>query len=316
MNVAVLGASSTPNRYSDTPDFTANETIRSMNSTFKITILADNTAAARGMRGEHGLAFWMECGDTSLLFDTGQGLVLADNAQTAGIELSAVHAVVLSHGHYDHTGGLTCVLKKALGPVSVYAHPKSFMERFSHSGGTAHSIGMPEECRQALAPAGANVRQVNATRPVEVIPSVWTTGEIPRHHPQEAVSGAFSRTSDGMWPDIISDDQALFIETISGTVVILGCAHAGVINTLDYIVQLTGGRHLHAVIGGMHLGAADATRFEWTIARLGEFGLDLLVPLHCTGQVGFARLWAAFPSICVPAGAGSTFQFTTKRREA
>lgn len=279
-----------------------------MSTALKITILADNTATGRAMRGEHGLAVWITQGRTALLFDTGQGLVLTDNALATGVDLSAVQAIVLSHGHYDHTGGLAAMLARARQPVDVVAHPDVHMTRFSRSSGIAHAIGMPAASRQAL--AGANVRLTFSRTPTEVVPGIRTTGEIPRCHPEEEeISGMFFRDAEGRVPDTIPDDQALFVETETGTVVILGCAHAGVINTLDYIQELTGGRHLRAVIGGTHLGSADESRMDWTMERLKRLDLDLLVPLHCSGQLGFARLRAAFPGICTPAGTGSVFQF-------
>lgn len=277
------------------------------NGQCRILVLADNHAAGRGLRGEHGLAFRVECGGTVVLFDTGQGLVLRENARALGVDLAAVRSVALSHGHYDHTGGLAAVLAAASGPVTVYGHPEVMRERWSLSGGAAHPVGLPSESRRAL--AGDRVRLAWSAAPVALGPGIWLTGQIPRIHPEEAWSGPFFYDAAGTQPDAIPDDQALYIETAAGVVVVLGCAHAGVINTLDYIGERTKGQPVRAVIGGTHLGAADAERLAWTIARLRSFGIRRLAPMHCSGQTGFARLQAAFPTTCVSAGAGSLFTF-------
>ena len=273
----------------------------------KITVLADNTVIARNARGEHGLAFAIDTGGNSLLFDTGQGLVLADNAQALGVDLGAVNTVVLSHGHYDHTGGVAAVLRQAAGTVTVHAHPDARLPKYHQDTTGVRDIGMSEETRETI--LGGRCRFLPSRQSVEVASGVHTTGEIPRQHLEEAIAESFCRDTQGRDPDLLLDDQALFLESSRGTVVILGCAHAGIINTLDHVQRRTSGKPIHAVIGGTHLRAATAERIHWTIRELRRFNINLLVPMHCTGQQSFAALWSAFPNTCQAGGAGAVFTF-------
>ncbi|MGD9780708.1 MAG: MBL fold metallo-hydrolase [Kiritimatiellia bacterium] len=270
---------------------------------FRITVLADDTVFARSARGEHGLCFHIEAGDRRILFDTGQGLVLADNAQALGIDLGAVDTVVLSHGHYDHVGGLPAVLSAARAPVAVHLHPDALQPKYNQT----RSIGMPPAARAAL--AGTNVRLVQSREPGEVVPGLFRTGEVPRPHPEEALAEVFHLDPEGRAVDPLLDDQSMYFDTPEGVVVLLGCAHAGVIHILERVRALTNGRPLFAVLGGMHLGRATPARMQWVIERLHEFRPRLLVPMHCTGPRASAVLWTAFPEACRPGGAGAVFDF-------
>lgn len=272
-------------------------------SRFRITVLADDTVSARSARGEHGLCFHIEAGDRRILFDTGQGLVLADNAQALGIDLGAVDTVVLSHGHYDHTGGLPAVFAAARAPVAVHLHPDSLQPKYNKT----RSIGIPPAARDAL--AGPNVRLVPSREPAEVTPGLFRTGEIPRPHPEESLAEVFHLDPAGIVPDPLLDDQSLYFDTPQGTVVLLGCAHAGVIHILEHIQTLTGHRSIRAVLGGMHLGRATPARMQWVIGHLRRIAPRLLVPMHCTGPKAIAALWHEFPEACQPGGAGAVFEF-------
>jgi len=273
----------------------------------KITVLADNTVAVRNMRGEHGLAYWIDTGENSLLFDTGQGLVLADNAQALQMDLDAVDTIVLSHGHYDHTGGLASILHQTTNSVAIHAHPGVIQPKYQQGEKGGRDISMPEACREAL--LGGRCQFIPSRGSVEVAPGIRTTGEIPRLHPEEAIIEPFCRDPEGNEVDLLLDDQALFMGTTQGTVVLLGCAHSGIINTLDYIQGLTQGTPLRAVIGGMHLRSASEDRMTWTIRELHRFNINILAPMHCTGQKAIAELWAAFPFNCQPVGVGTCFLF-------
>lgn len=273
----------------------------------EVTVLAENTARARGLRGEHGLAFWIRTPEGPLLFDTGQGLVLEANAEALGIDLAEARAVVLSHGHYDHVGGLPSVL--AANPrVPLFYHPDAERDRYLKRGsGRVDSVSTPF-LREAR--AGGRLGPVHGTRDAsKVLGEVWVTGPIPRETSGEDVGGDFCLDPHGREPDAIADDQALFFKTASGTVVVLGCAHAGVMNTLRKVGELTGREEVHAVIGGMHLLHADAARIRRTGDFLGEANVRLLAPLHCTGTAAVENFRSRFGKRFAAASVGSRFAF-------
>jgi len=274
-----------------------------------VTILVDNQAKD-GLAAEHGLSILIRMSGRSVLCDTGQGGTLFANAETLGVDLTRPELLVLSHGHYDHTGGLPGLLR--INPeLTVCCHPGVGVQRFSlHAGQPVKDISMPEPARQALASLPAARRRMTG-RPFELLPGLFATGEIPRRTPFEDTGGPFFLDAACTRPDPLVDDQSLFFETPEGIVVLLGCAHSGVINTLRYIAGLSGGKPIRAVIGGMHLVNAAPARIARTIDEFRRFGLKLLAPAHCTGMPATAALWTAFPGISVGCHVGTTFEFET-----
>ncbi len=275
--------------------------------TLRITTLVENTAGRPGLLAEHGFALWLELGPHRVLFDTGAGEALFANAERLGIDLAAAEAIFLSHGHYDHTGGLGQMLQIA-PHATVFAHPDAFVPKFAcMKDGTSRAIGMPSLNEEMVrAQAGKLVLERG---PLEITPGLTGTGEVPRVTTFEDTGGPFFADPGCMQPDPLTDDQSLFFESSKGTVVILGCAHSGVINTLMYIRELTDGRPIHAVLGGMHLGAASPERMEETIRALGEFDVECLAPAHCTGMAASVALWNAFPEKCFPCAAGTFCEY-------
>jgi 7,8-dihydropterin-6-yl-methyl-4-(beta-D-ribofuranosyl)aminobenzene 5'-phosphate synthase len=277
-----------------------------MNASLNVTLLAENTAEGRGIRGEHGLAFWIERDGQRILFDTGQGLVLADNAKRLDVELAAADALVLSHGHYDHTGGVAQVLAAVNRELPVYAHPAALEAKYHAAGSGVREIGMPAACRQALE---TQAQLILSTTGSTIAEGIRTSGEIPRIHPEEISDEHFCLDAAGQVVDPIADDQALIVGTGSGVVVLLGCAHAGLVNTLDHVRELTNGAPIRAVVGGMHLRNATPERLEWTVRELQRFNIARLYPMHCTGFAAAATLWKALPGRVQVAGAGTTLTF-------
>ncbi|MDD5706285.1 MAG: MBL fold metallo-hydrolase [Kiritimatiellae bacterium] len=279
-----------------------------MSAAVRIVILAENTAEGRGIRGEHGLAFWVETGGRRLLFDAGQGLVLGDNAKALGVDLNSLDAIVLSHGHYDHTGGIGHALDRtARRAISVYAHPDALLPKYRCTPEGVRDVGMPQACREAL--AGGCVRLMLAREGAAVVPGIRTTGEIPRRHAEEAADERFCLDPEGRQDDSLTDDQSLVIETDEGVVLLLGCAHAGLINTLERVRELTGGRPMRAMIGGTHLRSASAERLAWTMRELRRYAIETMFPMHCTGPRASAAFWQTFPRACHAGGAGSEICF-------
>jgi len=273
----------------------------------RITVLVENTAGGRGLLGEHGLALWVEAGSKQAIFDTGQGMALEHNARHLEIPLGSANVIVLSHGHCDHTGGLTQALNAAL-QARVFAHPGAFRKKYIRKDdGTAHSIGIPSLDENSIQEQTSEM--VWITQPKEICEGLFVTGEIPRTTDFEDTGGPFFLDEGCQKPDALMDDQAMFFESAAGTVVILGCAHAGVINTLRYIQQLTDNRPIHAVIGGMHLINASLERIDRTIEDIRKVGVDYLAPNHCTGMIAMMKLWTAFPDRCHTCSVGTTMEF-------
>jgi len=271
----------------------------------RITVLVENTTRKPGLLGEHGLSFWIELEHSKILFDTGQSSALIHNAKQLNIDLKKTDVVLLSHGHYDHTGGVGAVLELAW-ETKVYAHPVAFEPKFArNSDGSARYIGMSPQNQQIVREQS---ELVLVEAPTEICDGLFLTGPIPRVTDFEDTGGPFFTDETCQQPDDLIDDQAAFLETSAGTLIILGCAHAGVINTLRYIQTLTNNRNIHTVIGGMHLVSASEERIYKTITELWKLGVEHLYPCHCTGFAGMARLWSEFPERCLPAPLGTTIK--------
>jgi 7,8-dihydropterin-6-yl-methyl-4-(beta-D-ribofuranosyl)aminobenzene 5'-phosphate synthase len=271
----------------------------------EVTILVDNTSDVPELATEHGLSMWVNIDEKHILFDTGMGVALAENVVMLGIDLRETSAIVLSHGHFDHTGGLLHIFEQGISSP-IFMHPDAVGMRFGClQAPPLIPIGMRPDIAQSLSEKTSDI--VGTTGPVQVTDHTWVTGPIPRHTSFEDTGGLFFVDVDGLSKDAIKDDQAIWLETAEGIVVLLGCAHSGVVNTLDYIAALTGTKQFHAIIGGMHLLNASAERLEATVDAMRRYQVKLIAPCHCTGDFVMPILAQRFPNQCVGAGAGSRF---------
>ena len=273
----------------------------------KITCVVDNAVCDHSsFWGEHGLAFLIETGRRRVLFDTGRsGTVLLHNLEVLGIEPVAINALAISHAHYDHTGGLPALLDQVAG-IPLYAHPDLFRERFSRREGALKSVGLPV-ARQALE---ERLELRLSAAPMEILPGVWTTGEITgRTEPEGRSAHHLIRGPEGWEPDPYRDDLALVLETEAGLAVLCGCCHAGLLNTLAH-VRRTFGPRITAVAGGTHLLQADEAHLRRVIEVLRELGVPRLYPNHCTGLRAYVTLAQAFGEKVSPCPAGTRLNFS------
>ncbi len=269
--------------------------------TGRITVLCENSVGPiSGTLGEHGFAVLVEGRGDPLLFDTGQGATLLHNAGRLKRDLREAGTVALSHGHYDHTGGLRPLLEQC-GPKEVFAHPEVFARRYRvKDTGESISIGIPDS-REALTQLGASFNLSVDFR--EIGPGVYLTGYVPRNSGFEHGDSGLCCDQNGCAPDLIPDDQSLVIDTEKGLVLILGCCHAGIVNTIEYVVH-TIDKHVFALIGGTHLGFCSAEQLGETVQRLHRYGIKKLCGSHCTGFAAAARLAREFPGQYHPAQVG------------
>ncbi len=251
-----------------------------------ITTLSENTAAAPNLLAEWGLSILVETDTANILLDTGQSVSVSHNADILGVDLSQVVKIVLSHGHFDHTGGLRQVLRKMRKETEILAHPDIWSAKYSRRHGQERYIGIP--CpRQELESLGARFNLT--TEPVKITDNIMTTGEVPMVTDFEQIDpDLYVKEDAGFKPDRLRDDQALIIKTESGLVVILGCAHHGMINTLYHAQQLTGVKEIRMVLGGCHLNVATEEQIWQTIAALKELAVPRIGVSHCTGLTAAA----------------------------
>ena len=261
--------------------------------TVKITTLSENTANPVVL-AEWGLSILVEGDRVQVLLDTSQSVSVAYNAKILGIDLSTVDKLVISHGHYDHTGGFKEVIEQ-IGEIDVIAHPDMWTEKYAIYGDFQKYIGIPFT-REELVSLGASFQLTKD--PVWITDNIVTTGEIPMTNDYEQIdAGMFVKEGDSFQPDQLLDDLALGIKTEAGLIVILGCSHRGMINTIRHLQKITGEQRVYGVLGGTHLISATPERLAQTTADLRQIGVQKLGVSHCTGFNACCWLANEFPEV-------------------
>ena len=248
------------------------QTVKSL----KIQVLSTMLTADTGI-GEWGFAAMVDVDGHRILFDTGaRPDTVLNNARELKVDLNGVPDLILSHNHGDHTGGLNTLRQN---------FPQSFT--ILHVG---KGITYPRKPR-TLSLSTYTGHIVEYDQPTQLYPGVWLTGPVPRKYPERNWSGSGQvQTPDGWVEDNLPEDMSLVFNTNNGLILLSGCGHAGVINTVDYAREKIRKAPLYAAIGGFHLYALDDAKLDWTAGKLREFGLRNFLGAHCTGIEAVQRI--------------------------
>ncbi len=273
----------------------------------KITILVENTTPVAPLVGEYGFSALVEVDNKKILFDAGSSDAVFKNSEILGIRLDDIDSVVISHGHFDHTGAVVPFLQE-YGKNKIYAHSNIFAKRFVPAGNNQfRDIGCVFS-KQDIVGTGSEIIFTDGF--YEIFPGVFTTGEIPRITEYEDVGGKFLVEVNGSFEeDKIPDDMALVINHPDGLIIISGCAHSGIINTINYSIKKIGRSDVLAFIGGTHLVKASEERIQKTISALESHNIQRCIVSHCTGFYAAARLYNALGEKVIKGETGMSFSF-------
>jgi 7,8-dihydropterin-6-yl-methyl-4-(beta-D-ribofuranosyl)aminobenzene 5'-phosphate synthase len=256
------------------------------------TTLCENTVGSPGFAGEWGLSVLVQTGDHNILFDTGAESAAVKNADKIGFDLKTVDTIILSHAHGDHTGGLREVLKRTRRP-KIIAHPALWNPKFKRvmPGESLKYNGIPFRREEIEKFAELCLSK----EPLKLSASTTTSGEISQTTDFEIPgSQFFFRKNNELHQDDFIDEQALIIQTPEGLVIVSGCAHRGILNTIHHARKITGEDTVHTVLGGTHLYPKELSDVRKTISELLNLGVQNIGVSHCTGLPAAMQLASAF----------------------
>ena len=287
--------------------------IKASTEKLRVTVLVDDSVNVKkpNLIAKHGLSLLVETKlagvNSKFLMDAGPGPDIAlRNAGMIDVDIKKIDSIMLSHGHYDHTGALLQVLKHIENLIPVIAHPNVFSPKFAYKP-TLTSIGI-EFDQTAIRASGGELLLTRDS--IALLNGVISSGEILRKTYFEKTKGFWTVEDNNFIADSIVDDQALFINVKEkGLVILTGCAHSGIINTVRHAKRITGIENVYAIIGGFHLEQADDERIQKSIEDLKELDLKMMYPCHCTGRKAITKLAKSYGDFCRPVCTGDSIEF-------
>lgn len=273
----------------------------------KVHILTDDRVRRRGLLAEHGMSLWIEKDDKSILFDAGQTSVFAHNAKFMGINLETADYIVISHGHYDHCGGLQYFPYKGKAPA-IYVHPDAFLKKFASTDKDEplREVGIPFK---VASHDWMKDQFVYTKKPLKIDKDIMLSGEILSFNSFEEVPKDFCHEKDGkMIQDLMLDEQMLIIEDEGELAVFLGCSHPGIINSIKYAQKLMPEKKIKLLIAGMHLDSVSPIRLHKTIQHLVDSNIEKVIPLHCTGFGAMSEIKRFLDDRCLTLCTGDTIE--------
>lgn len=271
----------------------------------KIHILTDNRTRKRVCLAEHGLSIFIEHPDANILFDTGQSDVYCHNASDMGVDLKKTDCVVLSHGHYDHCGGLIHFPKTDCFP-KIYVHESALVKRYAlnANGPRYREAGVPWSLNDY---SFIKDSIVFTRRHLQIAPGVTLCGEIPSTVSFEEVpEGFYIGDNIEKSVDMVKDEQMLIFDTEKGLCIFLGCSHPGVVNCLNYASRQFPGKKIDTLVVGMHLDNVAPLRLQMTMQAMIDLDIQRVIPLHCTGIFAICEMKRFLGERCLPLCAGDS----------
>ena len=274
-------------------------------TTTRIYIISDNTSIQQGFGREHGLSILIQMDqDSYWLWDTGQSSLFLESAQKLGLDLKKLKGVALSHGHYDHTDGLSTLLNEVDFKGPIYANPDFAVDRFKiQKGSVPKPIGLNKAKLPWPLPGFAGV-----SGSLELSNGLTFISKIERRPGLYQSVDDFYLDAKEQLPDFVEDDACLVLLSNPGPVVILGCCHSGLANTLYQVRDILGLNRVFSIIGGMHLINASESSLHQAVQVLMEFSVEYIYPCHCTGKKSTDFLKEQLPGKVFDIGTGNVIE--------
>jgi len=276
-------------------------------SELKITVVIENNSSYPNLKSEHGLSFWLSIGDKNFIFDTGASSAAAANMKELALSPKDAEGLIISHGHYDHTGGIESIVGDGFDGL-IYLHPDALQQKFSNSSSVARDISIPQGCKNVILDFQQANKVVLVEWPYYILDNCFMTGKIPRSFGNPPTNKVFFLDVECLNQDNLNDDMAMAIETSKGMVIVCGCAHSGIQNTIDYVLKLSQNKKIYAVLGGTHIKSKDELVLKEISDYLNSLEIAVIAPNHCTCQTAIAYLKENFKGSVIDFSGGCVFE--------